>query len=99
MPRRILIIVGHPDPEPTRLCRALAAGYAEGARSADGRIAGTYLHGLMTSDGYRAALLRRFGLTGGAVDYRRSVDDALDGLAEELEAVLDADWLNRLMAG
>ena len=34
MPRRILIIVGHPDPEPTRLCRALAAGYAEGARSA-----------------------------------------------------------------
>ncbi|MGB3390680.1 MAG: NAD(P)H-dependent oxidoreductase [Pseudaminobacter sp.] len=34
MPRRILIIVGHPDPEPKRLCRALAAGYAEGARSA-----------------------------------------------------------------
>jgi adenosylcobyric acid synthase len=73
-------------------------GRSEGARSADGRIAGTYLHGLMTSDGYRAALLRRFGLTGGAVDYRRSVDNALDGLAEELEAVLDADWLNRLMA-
>ena len=74
-------------------------GRSEGARSADGRIAGTYLHGLMTSDAYRTALLRRFGLTGGAVDYRRSVDDALDGLAEELEAVLDADWLNRLMAG
>jgi putative NADPH-quinone reductase len=34
MPRRILIIVGHPDPEPKRLCRALAASYAEGARSA-----------------------------------------------------------------
>jgi len=34
MPRRVLIIVGHPDPEPGRLCRALAASYAEGARAA-----------------------------------------------------------------
>jgi putative NADPH-quinone reductase len=34
MPRRILVIVGHPDPEPKRLCRALAAAYVEGARSA-----------------------------------------------------------------
>jgi putative NADPH-quinone reductase len=32
--RRILIIIGHPDPEPKRLCRALAASYAEGARAA-----------------------------------------------------------------
>ena len=34
MPRRILIIVGHPDPAPERLCRALAAAYREGAESA-----------------------------------------------------------------
>ena len=34
MPRRILIILGHPDGNPTRLCRALAGAYAEGARSA-----------------------------------------------------------------
>ncbi|MEW9612869.1 NAD(P)H-dependent oxidoreductase [Shinella sp. S4-D37] len=34
MPRRILIIVGHPDPGPERFCRALAASYADGARSA-----------------------------------------------------------------
>ena len=34
MPRRILIIIGHPDPEPNRLCRVLAASYADGARSA-----------------------------------------------------------------
>lgn len=31
MPRRVLIIVGHPDPSPSRFCRALAAAYAEGA--------------------------------------------------------------------
>jgi len=33
MSRRILIIVGHPDGNPKRLCRALADSYAEGARS------------------------------------------------------------------
>lgn len=32
--KRILIVVGHPDPGSERLCRALAGAYAEGARSA-----------------------------------------------------------------
>lgn len=34
MPRRVLVILGHPDNNPKRLCRALADAYAEGARSA-----------------------------------------------------------------
>lgn len=34
MPQRILIIQGHPDVDPQRLCRALAARYMHGARSA-----------------------------------------------------------------
>jgi putative NADPH-quinone reductase len=34
MPRRILIILGHPDGRQERLCRALVEAYAEGARSA-----------------------------------------------------------------
>jgi putative NADPH-quinone reductase len=34
MPRRILIVVGHPDPSPDRLCRGLAKAYAEGAEQA-----------------------------------------------------------------
>jgi putative NADPH-quinone reductase len=34
MQRRILVIVGHPDSSPKRLCRALAEAYVEGARSA-----------------------------------------------------------------
>ncbi|MBR2691023.1 MAG: NAD(P)H-dependent oxidoreductase [Aquamicrobium sp.] len=34
MQRRIVVIVGHPDPDPKRLCRALASSYAEGARLA-----------------------------------------------------------------
>ncbi|WP_448207231.1 NAD(P)H-dependent oxidoreductase [Azospirillum sp. sgz302134] len=34
MPCRIVVIQGHPDPDPQRLCRALADAYAEGARDA-----------------------------------------------------------------
>jgi putative NADPH-quinone reductase len=34
MPRRVLIIVGHPDPNPDRFCRRLAEAYAGGARAA-----------------------------------------------------------------
>jgi len=34
MSRRILVLVGHPDPSPDRLCRALASAYAEAAERA-----------------------------------------------------------------
>jgi putative NADPH-quinone reductase len=34
MGKNILIIDGHPDPDPARFCHALAAAYAEAARSA-----------------------------------------------------------------
>jgi putative NADPH-quinone reductase len=34
MSRRILIVVGHPDPSPDRLCRGLANAYGEGAEMA-----------------------------------------------------------------
>lgn len=34
MARKVLIIIGHPDPEPGRFCRALAKAYADGAEAA-----------------------------------------------------------------
>lgn len=34
MPARILVIDAHPDPDPARLCHALAGAYAEGAQGA-----------------------------------------------------------------
>ena len=34
MPRHILVVIGHPDPSPERLCRALASAYADGAERA-----------------------------------------------------------------
>ena len=72
-------------------------GRPDGAVSADGRVMGTYLHGLLSSDGYRARLLADFGIEGGGFDYRASVDQALDGVAAELETVLDRRWLDSLL--
>ena len=34
MSRRILVVIGHPDPSPDRLCRSLAKAYGEGAQKA-----------------------------------------------------------------
>lgn len=73
-------------------------GRPDGATSADGRIAGTYLHRLFDSNDFRAALLKSFGVTGGGQEYRQSVDAALDGVAEELQTHLDAAWLDALFA-
>ena len=73
-------------------------GRADGAVSADGRVSGSYLHGLFTSDAYRAALLDSFSIAGGGENYRQSVDRALDDVAGELETVLDPRWLDRLMS-
>jgi adenosylcobyric acid synthase len=70
---------------------------ADGAISTDGRVMGTYLHGLFGSDAYRRALLASFGVEAGAQSYRQSVDQALDQVAEELEGVLDKRWLGKLL--
>jgi len=72
-------------------------GRPDGAMSPNGKVMGTYLHGLFGSDGYRAALLKSFGIEGGGINYRQSVDAALDDIAAELEAVLDRAWLDRLL--
>lgn len=71
---------------------ALIDGRPEGAISPDGRVMGSYLHGIFGSDGFRAAFLARFGGAAG-VDYGAEVTRALDALADHLEANLDMDAL------
>lgn len=73
-------------------------GRPDGAGSADGRIIGTYLHGLFSSDAYRTRLLASFGIEGSGRSYRGMVDEALDELAAELEGRLSKDWLETLLA-
>lgn len=66
----------------------------EGAVSADGRVRGSYLHGLFAADGFRRAFLGRLraGRAGG-VAYEAEVEATLDALAAHLEAHLDLDRL------
>ena len=65
-------------------------GAGEGAVSGDGRVMGTYLHGLFAGDGFRRAFL---GATASDLAYEAGVEAALDGLAAHLEAHLDIDAL------
>jgi adenosylcobyric acid synthase len=68
-------------------------GRPEGAVSSDGRVAGTYLHGLFSADGFRKAFLETLGVEAGGFGYDSTVDDTLDRLAEHLEIHLDLDAL------
>jgi adenosylcobyric acid synthase len=67
------------------------AGRPDGARSADGLVAGTYVHGLFASDGFRRAFLASLGGASTAFRYEAAVDAALDALADHLERHLAID--------
>ena len=64
-------------------------GRPDGAVSADGRVAGCYLHGIFASDPFRNAFLARLGVEGGTVQYDAMIETVLDGLADHLEQHLD----------
>jgi adenosylcobyric acid synthase len=63
----------------------------EGATSPDGKVAGTYLHGLFNDDAQRAAWLARLGGQASGLGYGRQVEETLDALAAHLEAHLSVD--------
>ena len=64
----------------------------DGASSADGRVEGTYLHGLFGADAFRRSYLARFGIAS-RLSYQAHVEGALDALASHLETHLDLDRL------
>ncbi|ARJ70708.1 cobyric acid synthase CobQ [Paracoccus contaminans] len=68
-------------------------GRPEGAVSASGRVAGSYLHGLFAADRFRAAYLAGLGIAAGGLDHAALVEDTLDALAAHLERHLDMDAL------
>lgn len=74
----------------------LADGSPEGAISADGRVLGTYIHGLFADDRQRAAWLARFSAGPAHVAYDSSIERVLDALAAHLAAHLDLERLLRL---
>lgn len=66
---------------------------AEGACSPDGRVEGSYLHGLFTADAFRGAWLARFGAASAGFSYQSELEAVLDELAAHLEAHLDVPRL------
>ncbi len=67
----------------------------QGALSDDGRIAGCYVHGLLTDDRQRRHWLERIGGAASSFDYEADVDATLDLLADHLERHIDC---HRLLA-
>ncbi|MGR4865001.1 cobyric acid synthase [Caulobacter sp. LARHSG274] len=75
---------------------AMDGGAAEGAVSADGRVAGAYVHGLFERGEARAALLAPLGVATAPGDHAGRVDAALDEIAAMLERSLDIAALARI---
>jgi adenosylcobyric acid synthase len=65
-------------------------GRPDGASTADGRVQGTYVHGLFTGDEFRKAWLAHLGIAS-SLAYASQIESALDALADHLEAHLDID--------
>jgi adenosylcobyric acid synthase len=80
-------------PDRARPFAKLADGSPEGAVSADGRVIGTYVHGLFADDRQRAAWLERFAAGRAGIAYEDLIERTLDGLAAHLAANIDLDVL------
>ncbi len=80
-------------PDCVRPLLCLADGRIDGAASPDGRVCGTYVHGLFADDRQRAAWLARFGAAAAPRSHESEVEAALDTLALHLETNIDIDRL------
>jgi len=89
------IHLGHTDGADCARPFSMIGNRADGAFSANGRVAGTYLHGCFSSDQFRSAFLAALGAETSGLTYDHAVDAALDALAQHLEAHLD---MSRILA-
>lgn len=75
----------------------------EGCLSPDGKVLGTYIHGLFHNDGFRHTLLRelaaRKGKVFSSVTASFSVDEQYDRLADLVRSNLNMDAITRLVDG
>ena len=68
-------------------------GVDDGAVSENGRVRGSYMHGLFSTDRWRRQYLQSIGVQSEEMDYRATVIETLDKLADHLEQVVDpAIW-------
>ncbi len=72
---------------------AILGNQADGARSENGRIAGTYLHGLFGSDAFRRAFLAEYGVTSRLSNYDALIETTLDKLAAHIADHVDVEHI------
>jgi adenosylcobyric acid synthase len=70
----------------------------DGAQSRDGRVMGTYIHGLFSDDAFRRHFLESLGAKTGTLAFETTIEDTLDELARHLGRSLDIDRLLALAA-
>ena len=80
-------------PDCARPFAKLTDGSPDGAISPDGRVAGTYIHGLFADDRQRTAWLARLSAGPSSLAYDHMVDDVLDRLAAHLAMHIDLERL------
>jgi adenosylcobyric acid synthase len=71
-------------------------GIPDGARSEDGLVTGTYIHGLFNDDRQRSAWLKRLGAGPSMIAHDALVERTLDRLAAHLAQHVDVERLLRL---
>jgi adenosylcobyric acid synthase len=70
---------------------AVIDGRNEGACSQDGRVQGSYVHGLFSQDRFRKAFLDKLGMSVSGFSYDVQIEDTLDRLADHIETYLNVD--------
>jgi adenosylcobyric acid synthase len=70
------------------------SGHDQGADA--GRVAGCYIHGLLTDDGQRRHWLKQLGAAASSLAYQSAVEATLDRLADHLEKHVDCQRLLEL---
>jgi adenosylcobyric acid synthase len=86
-----------------RRCHAPEVAIADGAQSADGRIWGTYVHGLFDNDAFRHAFLRTARIACNlhasgnfafrAAERQRKIDDLADSVESSLAMSAIREWI------
>lgn len=90
------VVIGRTHGPDARRPFAVIDGRPHGATSADGRIAGGYVHRLFDRGEARAALLADLGSASDGADQASRVDQALDRIAAALETHFDIAALARI---
>jgi adenosylcobyric acid synthase len=96
------IHMGHTDGADCARPVVQIEGRPEGASSPDGRIIGSYVHGIFADNGFRTAFLadlaarRNKSIELGMIDFAGNVDAILDQLASHMARHLDMDALAEL---